>query len=128
MPTQLHLFCVILPNLRVSSLADFYFIIFFTRRTHIGTLSAPNIRFVTEHSSRVAAKKGLRQVKARQSKVKRKPHLTKEIALVLCCKLAFIFALWFIFFGPEKRIDQTPENVAAAVLDRAIVQKSLQHE
>ena len=51
-----------------------------------------------------------------------------EIALVLCCKLAVIFALWFFFFGPDKRIEQTPEVVAAGLLDRPVVQQdSTQH-
>ncbi|MDR3898970.1 MAG: hypothetical protein Q3X95_06885 [Duodenibacillus sp.] len=49
----------------------------------------------------------------------RNPRLVLEIAVVLCCKLAVIFALWFFFFGPDKRIDQTPENIASGILDRA---------
>ncbi len=52
-------------------------------------------------------------------KAARSPRLILEIAVVLLCKLAVIFALWFFFFGPDKRIDQTPENIAAGVLDRA---------
>ena len=39
--------------------------------------------------------------------------------MVLCCKLAFIFGLWYFFFGPDKRIEQTPENVASGILMRA---------
>lgn len=42
-----------------------------------------------------------------------------EIGVVLCCKLAFIFGLWYFFFGPDKRIEQTPENVASGILMRA---------
>ena len=38
--------------------------------------------------------------------------------MVLCCKLAFIFGLWYFIFGPDKRIDQTPENVASGILMR----------
>lgn len=49
----------------------------------------------------------------------RNPRLILEIAVVLCCKLAVIFALWFFFFGPDKRIDQTPENIASGILDRS---------
>lgn len=58
----------------------------------------------------------------------KRPRLVMEIALVLCCKLAVIFALWFFFFGPDKRIEQTPEVVAAGLLDRPVVQQdSTQH-
>ncbi|MDO4936732.1 MAG: hypothetical protein Q4E62_02335 [Sutterellaceae bacterium] len=60
-------------------------------------------------------------------KTKKSPRLVMEIALVLCCKLAVIFALWFFFFGPDKRIEQTPEAVAAGVLDRPVVQEPAQH-
>ena len=49
---------------------------------------------------------------------KKRPRLLLEIAVVLCCKLAAIFALWYFFFGPETRIAQTPDNVAAGILDR----------
>ncbi len=62
-------------------------------------------------------------------KSKTKPRLIAEIALVLCCKLAVIFALWYCFFGPDKRMEQTPETVAAGVLDRSpalVSQKSNQ--
>ena len=45
-------------------------------------------------------------------------RLLFEIAVILCCKLCLIFCLWYFFFGPEKRIDQTPEAVAAGILDR----------
>lgn len=44
------------------------------------------------------------------------PRVILEIAVVLCCKLAFIFGLWYFFFGPDKRLDQTPDNVAAGIL------------
>lgn len=49
---------------------------------------------------------------------KPRPRLIFEIAVVLCCKLAFIFGLWYFFFGSDKRIDQTPENVASGILMR----------
>lgn len=51
-------------------------------------------------------------------RTKRRPRLIVEIAVVLCCKLAVIFALWFCFFGPDKRMAQTPDNVAAGILER----------
>ncbi len=44
--------------------------------------------------------------------------LTRPIAIVLCLKIAAVFCLWLAFFGPDKRIDQTPENVAVGILDR----------
>ena len=50
--------------------------------------------------------------------VRRNPRLIFEIAVVLCRKLAVIFALWYFFFGPDKRLEQTPENVASGILDR----------
>lgn len=50
--------------------------------------------------------------------LKKSPRLMVEIAIVLCCKLALIFALWFFFFGPDKRLEQTPEVVASGILDR----------
>lgn len=53
------------------------------------------------------------------SSQKSRPRLIAEIAIVLCCKLAFIFGLWYFFFNSEKRIEQTPENIAAGILDRA---------
>lgn len=56
--------------------------------------------------------------KASQSN-KSRPRLIVEIAVVLCCKLAFIFGLWYFFFSPDKRIEQTPENVASGILMRA---------
>ncbi len=44
--------------------------------------------------------------------------LTKPIVVVLCLKITAVFCLWLAFFGPDKRIDQTPENVAVGILDR----------
>ena len=52
------------------------------------------------------------------AKTKSNPRLMCEIALVLACKLTVIFALWFFFFGPDKRIEQTPETVAVGILNR----------
>lgn len=54
---------------------------------------------------------------------KKRPRLIVEIALVLCCKLTVIFVLWFLFFGPDKRIEQTPENIASGILDRPVAQQ-----
>ena len=50
---------------------------------------------------------------------KSRPRLIFEIGVVLCCKLAFIFGLWYFFFGPDNRIEQTPENVASGILMRS---------
>lgn len=50
---------------------------------------------------------------------KSRPRLIVEIGVVLCCKLAFIFGLWYFFFSPDKRIEQTPENVASGILMRS---------
>ncbi|MGN1209897.1 MAG: cytochrome oxidase putative small subunit CydP [Duodenibacillus sp.] len=55
------------------------------------------------------------------AKARSNPRLVCEIALVLACKLTIIFALWFFFFGPDKRIEQTPEAVAAGILNRGDV-------
>lgn len=60
------------------------------------------------------------------SAAKKRPGLLLEIAVVLCCKLAAIFALWYFFFGPEHRIAQTPDNVAAGILDRSSVTSTSQ--
>ncbi len=50
--------------------------------------------------------------------------LTKPIAIVLCLKIAAVFCLWLAFFGPDKRMDQTAENVAAGILDRPVASSS----
>lgn len=57
-------------------------------------------------------------------KARSNPRLFFEIAVVLCCKLAVIFALWYFFFGPDKRLEQTPENVASGILERAPAAKN----
>ena len=50
---------------------------------------------------------------------KSRPRLLFEIGVVLCCKLAFIFGLWYFFFGPDKRIEQSHENDASGMVSRA---------
>ena len=61
----------------------------------------------------------------RTASIIKHPKLNLEIAVILCCKLAIIFALWYFFFGPDKRIDQTPENVASGILERAPVHNNI---
>lgn len=46
------------------------------------------------------------------------PRAMFEVGIILTLKIAFIFGLWYFFFGPDKRVEQTPENVASAILDR----------
>lgn len=44
----------------------------------------------------------------------RRPSLlVAEITVILVCKLCAIFGLWYCFFGPDKRADQSPDAVAA---------------
>lgn len=45
----------------------------------------------------------------------REPRLIVEIAVVIACKLAVIFALWYLFFSPEHRTQVTPERVEKAL-------------
>lgn len=45
----------------------------------------------------------------------REPRLIVEIAVVIACKLAVIFALWYLFFSPEHRTQVTPERVEDAI-------------
>ena len=47
---------------------------------------------------------------------RKNPRLAFEIGIVLACKLCAIFMLWCLFFGPDKRPEQTPENVANVLL------------
>lgn len=42
---------------------------------------------------------------------KRQPRLILEIAIVLACKLLFIFCLWYFFFSPEHRTTVTPDRM-----------------
>ncbi len=49
------------------------------------------------------------------SKEKQK-RLGVELAVVLCCKIALIAAIFFMFFGPNTRIDQNPETVSQGIL------------
>lgn len=37
-----------------------------------------------------------------------------ELAVVIACKLLFIFCLWYFFFSPEHRTEVTPEVVSEA--------------
>ena len=46
----------------------------------------------------------------------RRPSLLAfEIAVILVCKLCAIFGLWYCFFSPDKRADQSPDAVAAVL-------------
>lgn len=40
--------------------------------------------------------------------------VTLELALVIGCKLLFIFCLWYFFFSPEHRTEVTPEVISDA--------------
>ena len=40
--------------------------------------------------------------------------MTLELALVIACKLLFIFCLWYFFFSPEHRTEVTPEVISDA--------------
>ncbi len=48
--------------------------------------------------------------------VAKRPKLIVEIAIVIACKLLFIFGLWYFFFSPEHRPAVTPETVGSAIL------------
>lgn len=74
-------------------------------------LSVQSSAFGTQDPPRLVMNKAFSSNKSR-------PRLIVEIGVVLCCKLAFIFGLWYFFFGPDKRIEQTPENVASGILMR----------
>lgn len=50
---------------------------------------------------------------------KKEPKLLTEIALVIVCKLLFIFGLWFFFFSPEHRTQVTPEVMSEAIFGDA---------
>lgn len=43
-------------------------------------------------------------------------RLGLELAVVLCCKIVLIAAIFFIFFGPDTKIDQTPDTVSQGIL------------
>ena len=45
----------------------------------------------------------------------KKPKLIVEIALVICCKLLFIFGLWYFFFSPEHRPEVTSDVVSSVM-------------
>ena len=41
-------------------------------------------------------------------------------AIVIACKLLFIFGLWYLFFSPEHRPTVTPASVGAAILGEEV--------
>lgn len=43
-------------------------------------------------------------------------RLSTELAIIIGCKLAIILTLWALFFTPGKRVEQTPDNIAAGLL------------
>ena len=54
-----------------------------------------------------------------KDKIPRKPTgLIKPVGVVLGLKIVAIFLLWLCFFTPGKRLAQTPENVAAGLLEQ----------
>ncbi len=46
----------------------------------------------------------------------KRPKLILEIAVVIACKLLFIFGLWYFFFSPAHRPLINPETVGNAIL------------
>lgn len=46
----------------------------------------------------------------------KRPKLIVEIAVVIACKLLFIFGLWYFFFSPAHRPLINPETVGNAIL------------
>ena len=55
----------------------------------------------------------------------RRPKLIIEVAVIIACKLLFIFGLWYLFFSPEHRPTVTPASVGAAILgEQDALQKS----
>lgn len=51
-----------------------------------------------------------------QPPARRRIGLLAEIAIVLACKLLFIFGLWYFFFSPEYRTDVTPDKFSEQIL------------
>ena len=45
-----------------------------------------------------------------------KSKLGREIAVVIACKLLFIFGLWYLFFSPEHRPEVNADVVGNVVL------------
>ena len=52
-------------------------------------------------------------------KLSNKNLLVIEVSLVLACKLCAIFGLWYFFFGPDKRVQTTPDSVAQTLLEHS---------
>ena len=50
----------------------------------------------------------------------RRPKLIVEVAIVIACKLLFIFGLWYLFFSLEHRPTVTPASVGAAILGEEV--------
>lgn len=48
-----------------------------------------------------------------------KSKLGREIAVVIACKLLFIFGLWYFFFSPEHRPEVNADVVGNVVLSAA---------
>ena len=46
-----------------------------------------------------------------------KSKLGREIAVVIACKLLFIFGLWYFFFSPEHRPEVNAGNVVLGAAD-----------
>ena len=46
----------------------------------------------------------------------KKPKLIIEIAIVITCKLLFIFGLWYFFFSPDHRPEVTSDIVGSVIL------------
>lgn len=51
----------------------------------------------------------------KSNRATREPRLIVEIAVIIACKLAIIFTLWYLFFSPEHRAQITPEHVESAI-------------
>jgi hypothetical protein len=48
-------------------------------------------------------------------RIRRWHPLAREIAAVLLLKMLALGALWFFFFGPENRLNPTPDEVGTAL-------------